>query len=1365
MKKFFFILLSIFGVNQELIAQGYSISERDGTTLIVNSYNPKDNQRYKESQMLNLYLPGVLNRNFPQSGGLVAEMAGPGGFAKVSIYIYDKTKTNGLGPLVYKAYTDVSSTDNDNYIEKPETTHKISEFNPNVNVPVKTTDVQRMFAANVIGEELVGQKCGEATIQKGNSFLTNALMGIGAGCGTGGVAGAIIGASATVGVFTFPGFVVGCAAGAVVGFFAALYNTYNNTSPIIVGTPPPKCVNVFFPLKPMVVQLEISNAILKKVKIPIHGELILTRHFPLVNEYFEVNLKVNENEAITLTYPQKESDIPIINLTMGDDLDFTVIGSLPENTVRPRIYGLPKVWEAPFAGDLYFHCDPNFGPATINPFIGFDSRVHTLMLRKFPDNYSIVEKDWDVSINNEETTQFTIFDWKYTAQREMDPDILNYKQDNYYRWAKRHKNKDGTLKNQRQNQKEGLNMKFLHHWYLPKMNSFSGEYFGKANYMMGFDDDELAYFNHPFKETNGNHPLGTDKTQTGVAKLETLQWKELLEGETKYDERTGYSVEGDPLNMMVNAFRRNQYNKYKNYNPKSTVQLTPYYGYEIQDIGTSPTNPRGGQNQRNLAHPGLVTIDYGGLEVKVKLRVVNPFIESGQLLDSGFYNVIEGSDAPSNAESNAGYYILGVENQDESEQKKYKINYKWMNRLGKITTKTISMYDIIQAKQGKTWTSWVNDYLPSSLKFDTGTNFDLARPAYSWFTATYQRTYSSKPVIVGGKELNQIFLMFCGIKSYNNISFPEGKGQGANIWLEDFRSKISSEYTEPKKFGDNLTKYSKKYFKNYVFNRGDQVVFTTFDGDPHRFDNDEEEWYLSNRSIANRVKNELLYNVQNPNRSYLKYYIGPVGSDLTEITQGRSGKELTYQFNSVGEYDLRVEYRGGSDLLLKILVKDPIPADALGTGLSHPAKPDSNGIIEKRPLTPDEKTWLDLSGDLALNARVLELKDVKTNFAYKDGFRSYGNKPLGDKLANRWSKFNDYADSYIWFTTSVSSNTVFTPLYKKNVNMTFKTKVDSFLNSYEIMMESPGGTWMWKDWANHYSSVWKGKLKGADGLDGLPPYTPANTVTRLNELLDLDTNFGAYIDREIFASDKYLERKKAPWQFVIPLVSTTEYHGYRQRSNPSCIYDIRKIFNKDNGAFSGTPYDPNLLKPENIQAPETLDETKNKQEFYYNIKYGRIVIVHNNFNGKVRVSNVIGSQLDVLLPENEMKFVAQKTLGYNPKNNVAKSVTKQEETPINPKNIGNLGLEALESNYNSEVIFPNPSSGVVDIILGNAWNHDLINIHVFNGMGQEVYKQQFRTFIGGEKQFSIDLSSLSAGNYVLKGSYENDFFSKLLILE
>lgn len=1058
-----------------------------------------------------------------------------------------------------------------------------------------------------------------------------------------------------------------------------------------------------------------------------------------------VVLSVNGATLQTINYPQDASNIPTLNLTMGDDLKFEVSGSVESTIVKPEIYGLPKVWEAPFAGDMYFHCDPNFGPNSINPFIGLDSRVHTLMLRPFPDDFKIFENGWSISDASSSKSVSSIFEWTYTAQREMDPQVRNYKT-GYYKWQKKHKKKDGKFISQRQNQKEGLNMKFLSHWkdWDSEDATFFGDFSGVANYMMGFDDDELAYFNHRYKETGSEHPIPVDPVNGGVAKLETLQWKQLLEGEAEYDLQTGYPTEGHPLNIMVNAFRKHQYAKYlasSSSNNDSSIDYKPYHGYEIQDIGTDQNHPSG-TGAGNLKHPGLVTIKYGNIEVKVKLKVDSPIIQNK---NKGFYSSLVGVDAPSNGENNIKYYLAGVEGKSAEEQKKYKINYKWMNRLGTISSTSVSMYDIIQEKNnsGFSWISWKLKAFYSNFSFSVPTQFDLARPAYSWVTATYQRNPSAKPVIVAGKELNQIFLMFCGVKTLNDQKFPEGKGHGGYIWLEDFRNQSQAEYTESRNFGVGVTKYAKKYMKEYVFKKGDKVVFTTFDGDPHRLDNDEEEWYLSNRSMSKRVKGNLLYNSQEPSKSFLKYYIGPTGNqNLTEITSGRSGKELNYTFDTAGIYDLRVAYRNSSDLYLRIKVVedyDGLDISAWGNGNEHPAQTSIEGGLVERDLTSDEKKFLGLNAN-ETRFKAYEVRDVLTNYLFKDGLRSYALSSLGSKLANRWSKYNDYSDHYNWYFLRGGHTPLNLVNGKIQLSVGTKNQKEIYLNDkVNTFLAKDPNPWMWKDWANHYSSVWKGKLK-VGALDGLPPYVPNNTVKRLNQLSDLDTNFGTYIDNEIFADNKYPDRKRAPWQYVIPLASTTIYHGFRQRTNPSCIYDMRKVFDRQKGAFSGNPL-PLSLSPHDIQAPEISDEDKNKQDFYYNLKYNRILI-SPPIVGKVRAYNLLEKDKSNKLS----RFVSERTFGYKPPGRYSKSVTNKLSGQLN--------------------LYPNESSGIVFLALDEEWTYPSLEVRVYDfNTSQEVYSNTFQISKDQKDPIRLDLSHLKTGYYVLKGVYGANTFTKKIIIK
>lgn len=1344
MKKLIFLGVLWFLTQGGLLAQNhpnpapippisdYSVDARN-SEITLYSYNPKYDPSVKKEDMPYFWFPLLTSRNNDLiRGGLRATDVGTEGFAEVSIYIYDEDETDGLGELIYQARTSENTESTSDWVEDPSIVEITSPLDDSYTIDVETTDTQQLLASGVFSDgmkEFYEQSlyfCAEPYLEEYGKTKQdyeeamaklqkqNIAVALGGGCLTGGTIGAIAG-SVEPGLGTAAGAVSGCALGTIFGGISYVVGL------IFGDDPPPVMMNCLadqflLPIPPVVIKLHVKDANLRALKLPTAGEVDLTEYFPILNTPFYVALTTG-GETTTISYPQDDTDIPVLDMVMGDELQIEV--KTPYQGLEPEIYGLPKVWPAAFAGDLMFYCDPNYGPGSINPHIGLDSRVHTLQLRPFPPDYVLYEnwEEW-IDYGAEDGKDWNVFQWTYTAEREMDATKTKYEP--FHKWEKKHFKKDGTLMNQRQNQKEGLNMKFLNHWKAWKSTSFRGYdgNTGKAKYMMGFDDDELAYFNHPWKESGETHPFTGGG---GIAKLETLQWKQLLEGDAKYDATTGFPSENHPVNMMVNAFRRFQ-------SIEHSLKYKRFEGYEIQDNGTNSFFPNGiGSTLGNNKHPGLVTVNYGGRDLKFKLNVTSPLGDSYQ----GFYDTLAGTDAPGNAEKSVPFHVHGVKDLDDSEHDKYKLNYYWMDRLGEVSFSSISVSDIIEDQEHRnmTWLQWIKHMslrhgLYSLISFEMESAFDLERPTYSWVTATYQRTEDSEPVVIAGKELNQIFLMFCGIKTLNGLSFPEGKGHGSKIWKEDFRNASGGEFDIARKFG-NSTKYTKKYSKTYVLSKGDRVNFTTFDGDPHRLDNNEEEWYLSNRSMAKRVKNNLLWNGTDPALSYLKYYIGSEGSsdaNLTLINEGRSGKDLRYTFDTVGTYDMRVSYRGASDLYIKIKVVDyPVVDD-----IANPPMPGgaSKGIVTSRSLTSDEIRWL---GNVEINGLVYEVSDVKTKFLFQDGHRSYDFESEGNKLANRWSKYNDYADGYVWYN-SVGGIMVNGSI--PGANNVINYRVNAFMTSYQNKMADRSQTWMWKDWANHYSSVWKGKLKTEGSTeDGLPPYTPENTVTRLYDLPDLDNSFGDYIDAEIFGEGKYTERRSAPWQYVIPLVSTTLYHGLRQRTNPSCIYSLGRVFDNGNGAFNGNP--PNPEDPSSIQAPDTSDEDKNKQDFYYNLLNNRILIVSasTSLNDARVYQRLYNGETETY----SEKFITEVKSSW-------------------------FGKRAIKENSEQEIygqgnVYPNASNGLINLNLSEEWLQDsgYFTLHVYDLSGKSVFLQT----IPVSQEVTINLTHLPAGVYVverIKGS-------------
>ncbi|MFT4224718.1 hypothetical protein [Dysgonomonas sp.] len=153
----------------------------------------------------------------------------------------------------------------------------------------------------------------------------------------------------------------------------------------------------------------------------------------------------------------------------------------------------------------------------------------------------------------------------------------------------------------------------------------------------------------------------------------------------------------------------------------------------------------------------------------------------------------------------------------------------------------------------------------------------------------------------------------------------------------------------------------------------------------------------------------------------------------------------------------------------------------------------------------------------------------------------------------------------------------------------------------------------------HYFSNWRDNLP-----EGLPPYVPHCLVTRVFSH-ELDHFSGTL--RRLFES-----LKQTKWQYIVPLISYTDYQGNRMRTNPSCLYDLAAVWSNARGAFSGKAVLPD--DPNHILAPDITDEQKDRQEFYYGLRSGRMAVF--SFTGPepahVTVRNVYAGK-DIFIAE------------------------------------------------------------------------------------------------------------------------------------
>lgn len=988
--------------------------------------------------------------------------------------------------------------------------------------------------------------------------------------------------------------------------------------------------------QPVILEVSVQNATLMKEGLKWPGAV---GRFDLA-DYFDatkaLSVQVKVNGTVKQTYKAGNVDPTPLNLKMGDQVTYEVTYG---GTDAPLIEGVAGVWIARFAGDLMYYCTPSVKPGEFNPWIGYDSRVHNMQLRNYkgdPD-FQLKVPGWSKTGN--------VWTWNWTLQRRTDANKVKYQPSHV--WIK-YKTLASGVK-QRNNQREGLNVQFLEYWQNGGGSSDFKEYKGIANYVMGFDDDELFYLNSQYHDAIQHPPLSGG----GIAKLDSIPSRGMPEGyDQLYDEATGYPSQGFPLNRIISAYKKNRewvLNKNGSYHEY-------YNGYEIQDLGTDENHPDGTGNGNNKA-PGTIRVKAGGQVVTIKMNVTSPLVQ-----DKGFYGALEGNRWPAYFERNIPYTLLGLQGMSTAELDKFSMTYQGSDALGNLVSQEKKLKDLSASEKAA---------ITSSGKWTA--TFDNSLPTYCAITVYYQSTPTAQKVKIAGKELKPLFMLFLGEKNL------EGKGLGAKIWLNDFRNTQDAEYSVLRKFG-NKSKFMKPEVRTYTFPVGTTTTFQAWDGDPHLTYDPGIEWFLSSRTLAKRIPDNYLDGTSpDVTFPFMRYYIN--GS---EQTAGRKGKEFTYTWNTPGTYTLKVVYRIEGGLTAyqhKINIVD------------YPSAPKSLGKITARNLTAQEAIWLNITnpGDY----RMFEVTDVYSQYAYKDGPRA--NTPY----VNRWADYNDYASKYEW-------------------NRSAAPFVDNFIKTYN------NRDWFWFYWALHYSSNWRDNLP-----NGLPGYVGNNQVTRVfTTELDIFDNSIAELFKKV---------TQARWQYTVPLVSFCDFQGDRMRTNPSCIYDLKYMFNNEDGAFSGNVILPD--DPSKIQAPDITDEQKNKMELYYDLKSGKKTIL--NVKGMssvyVNVRNVYGSK---------NVFIAETT--YSPSATKSRIETPTEVEDVQTEDV-RIWPTVLSENSNLYIQL-------------NSTQDQHIHLKFVDMSGRLVGEQNYRA-CAGQSSYAYNVGPVSPGFYVVVITINNKTSVKKIIIK
>lgn len=1068
---------------------------------------------------------------------------------------------------------------------------------------------------------------------------------------------------------------------------------------------------------PVIIRVTIKEATVQGISIP--GVKTFQNGKFSVNGYFNNtgnNVEVYVNGISKGVFPfSQPNPANIIDMKLGDLITFKVSNPHGET---PVIEGVPATWISRCAGDLQYYCTPSVKPGEFNPFIGFDSRVHFFALKNYPTDFQVKMPDWVYNAADK------TYKWSITASREMDAsklpgqNLFDNKRFNPYEWEKYHIVNGAA---QRHNQKEGQNVRLLAYW-----NDFNNggswkNYNGAIKYFFCVDEDELVYLNSKYHDaaTPGHEP----SPGGAILRYATDYWKEMPEGNALIYDDNGYPKSGFPVNLMVTAYQRNR-DAVLNTAPRLNDKYY-YNGYEIEDIGTDIAHPFGTGAGNNKA-PGQVTVSCGGRSVRLKFNVTSPLnYETGK---AGFYGSISGDAAPPKLAKNVPYTLSGLKDKTDEELKKFSMRVTAENWEGRIESSTDKIFKIPeseyqQVRQTGKWTLRIPE---------------LPYAAYLSVTAYYKQPLADS-VIIAGKRINVVGLRFLGIDEKIPGSLDIGEGKGLAFWsfLEDHRSVPH----------DDMVR--QQYNKTYVFKPGSTVTFTTWDEDPFMFEFDdvnEKEYYLSSESQAMKIKNSVLLD-------RLEYYVTPVADPAVDfktlnwgnkITAGRSGKRFTYTFSTPGTYGVKVRYGYGSrtdkgtdmgeatEICVLVKVVDyGTAADIQNNNASAEIK---GALLATRSLTQDESRWMFLTSQESLDYMVVEVSNIQSTYKFKDG-------PRANAKPNRWAKDNDYAEEYRWYSSPTS-------YYEYHEDSRFS----EYLITYPYKIRGEGSTnqpdeWMWKNWVLHYSSNWSRD----PAMNYIPSYVKPSQVVSVNlgNVRQVVEKYQSYISQEFFGNND------DPYQKLLPLVSFTDYKGYRFRSNPKPVVNVPRFFRSFDGVFSGAP-------PANpvIVAPDITDDQKDEQEFYYKLKNKQILIVNRNQAGtRVWVYNT----KDAASPSG--RLIATGVLAAPPQtasksslpcaadtiNNAVTVKTSPDDLSLKNKLISFRLYPNPAENNKVMVEFDNPVNGKVYVELKDAAG------------GRTVYSRFF--VLKGETKIALDLpATVAAGSYFLRVASEEGSKETVLII-
>jgi hypothetical protein len=353
------------------------------------------------------------------------------------------------------------------------------------------------------------------------------------------------------------------------------------------------------------------------------------------------------------------------------------------------------------------------------------------------------------------------------------------------------------------------------------------------------------------------------------------------------------------------------------------------------------------------------------------------------------------------------------------------------------------------------------------------------------------------------------------------------------------------------------------------------------------------------------------------------------------------------------------------------------------------------------------------------NLRIFAVQDLLSSYEYnKDRAPRYKETASGNTIEvgehKRFSPKNNFDARFeMTFKKSPTGSTI----NFSNISYNFTNAPDPTL-----------GDWFPNNWIRH--------LDGTPQSPEIPNFSNANYITAFDETVDpkiedLNNNTGALYE---------------PWQVRLPWIAQTGLYGYKTRWNIKTIFDIQKLFNRDEvgkayrklGSTTATYLNAvNGINGNNIIPGYTVFNRED-QVFYWHLKTGRMVII----------------DVAKLKNANNNKTYAYVTVTNNKKSeNLGTEIYKgYVYTTTTGTGAKTLNLKESAISKTNFSMYPNPINDGKFSLEFDLREKGLASFEIFNIAGQLMFQKKNQNLAQGNNKIEFGKSdvNLASGIYLLK---------------